>query len=130
MESKGVIVDTMISPYVVLHHVVRSRGTESHFDWMFQSGGVLLTWATISHLSTDLPGDTDAVRLPDHRLEYLDYQGDVSRDRGHVTRVERGLYRIIEKSPHRFEIKVTGDREGKLVFVLETESWLLRFKCP
>jgi hypothetical protein len=41
-----------------------------------------------------------AVRLPDHRRVYLEYEGEISGDRGHVTRVDEGTV----------EISAVGDR--------------------
>ncbi len=47
----------------------------------------LRTWELL-HLPVE--GETTAVRrLPDHRLHYLDYEGPVSSDRGHVIGWER-----------------------------------------
>lgn len=46
--------------------------------------------------TTHLP----AQRLPDHRRLYLDYEGAVSGNRGHVSRLARGTYRL-EQLPGR-----------------------------
>ena len=57
---------------------------------MFESDGDLLTWAT------DVPSCFEgrlisvATRLANHRLEYLDYEGPVSGDRGNVVRILAG----------------------------------------
>jgi hypothetical protein len=92
--------------------VIRRGG--DHFDWMFQSDSCLATWATAKRLSVDQKAETGAIRLPDHRITYLDYEGSVSGDRGTVARVESGGFRLISASPDRFEIQTFGDRSGVL----------------
>ena len=76
--------------YVILRH---EGIDEPHFDLMFEtsSGSALATWRCESW-----PIETTAalVRLPDHRRAYLDYEGPISGDRGHVTRVTTGFYRL------------------------------------
>lgn len=64
-----------------------------HFDWMFSGTGEgLLTWAL-----DRLPdfAEQTAWRLPDHRIAYLEYEGEVSGDRGSVSRVASGDYELI-----------------------------------
>jgi len=77
--------------FVILRHELPPgdpRGT--HFDLMLEHSGLLRTWA-MSVLPT--PGQTvPAVRLPDHRLFYLDYEGEVSGNRGRVSRWDAGEY--------------------------------------
>jgi hypothetical protein len=51
-------------------------------------GGPLLTWQCDQNpLSAYL---TIARRIEDHRADYLDYEGEVSRGRGTVTRIASG----------------------------------------
>lgn len=76
--------------YVVLYH----QGIDDpHYDLMFETmqGSPLVTWR-----SSDWPirDETPLVRLADHRREYLDYEGTISGDRGHVSRVVTGFYRL------------------------------------
>ena len=47
-----------------------------------------------------LPFTCSAIRLPDHRKHYLDYEGEVSGDRGTVSRIDSGTYE--QQSPVRF----------------------------
>ncbi|MDR2345499.1 MAG: hypothetical protein LBE18_05480 [Planctomycetaceae bacterium] len=42
-----------------------------------------------------------AKRLPYHRLEYLDYEGEVSRNRGYVERIDKGIYEKINDNKFR-----------------------------
>jgi hypothetical protein len=72
--------------YVILHHLGIPI---PHFDLMFETGPgcALATWR-----SADWPVDSPAIveRLADHRRDYLDYEGPVGDDRGHVSRVIGG----------------------------------------
>ncbi len=95
--------------------VVINRGGD-HFDWMFEADGRLATWATPDSLRVDAAGEVAAIRLPDHRIEYLQYEGDVSRNRGSVKRVEAGRFKLVAAAPDRYEIRTRGNRDGVLVF--------------
>ena len=104
----------------------------SHYDWLLeQSGrahGALMTFRVQERI--DQPGveSFKGIRLPDHRWEYLTYQGEVSGDRGRVTRVARGSCRFEAISDERFRVAVTfeasqvweGRREGA------GETWVFR----
>src|SRR6476620_1293766 len=96
--------------FVVLWHQTPPgypRG--SHFDLMLEQGDVLLTWA-LDHLPK--PGENViAQRLPDHRLTYLDFEGDVQGDRGTVSRVDVGEY---EWLPETATLLIAGLRGNKL----------------
>lgn len=51
-----------------------------------------------------------AVKIHDHRLAYLDYEGPISEGRGEVTRVDRGEYRIVERTDAHWRVELLGDR--------------------
>jgi hypothetical protein len=106
--------------YVVLFHRTTStdnhRGVDSHYDWMFDAGESLLTWATDRLPEVTAMGPLAAVRLVDHRRIYLHYQGPLTDGRGEVTQVESGDFQLISASDNRFEFQVTGTRSGVIVF--------------
>jgi hypothetical protein len=61
-----------------------------HWDLMLECGRVLLTWRLASPLR---PGEVvNAVRVFDHRLFYLDYEGPISGGRGRVVRWAGGSF--------------------------------------
>jgi hypothetical protein len=72
--------------YVVLRH---EGFGEPHYDLMIESaaGGALHTWRT---LEWPIEEAAKLVRLGEHRRLYLDYEGPVSHDRGHVKRAGAG----------------------------------------
>ena len=114
--------------FVILRHDMpagSSRG--SHFDLMLEQGEMLRTWAL-----ADLPLAGQAVAaeaLPDHRLAYLDYQGEVAGSRGSVSRVEAGEYQVVLEAPGSLEIQTIGTSlRGKLTLTRAgTDHWQAAF---
>jgi hypothetical protein len=91
--------------FVVLLHqpgIASKRGAKTHYDWMFESEGQLLTWTTapmkpgIESTQINDPIVTACEPLPPHRLAYLEYEGEVSGGRGSVTRLLAGRYTLNE----------------------------------
>lgn len=76
--------------FVVLHH---TGVPDPHFDLMLETtpGSPLATWRC-RHWPIDRPGAL--VRLPDHRRQYLEYEGPVSGGRGEVRRVATGTIEL------------------------------------
>ena len=104
--------DTARSRFVVLRHEVGSqltRTTESHCDWMFEVGGVLRTWATQPIIRFDQPIESACDLLSDHRLAYLDYEGEIQGDRGSVIGQLRGTYRLIDSRDDQFVAELCWD---------------------
>lgn len=95
--------------YVILRHE-QLNGT--HWDLMLDLGEALATW----QLRSDPSGLADsaveakipALRIADHRRAYLEYEGPVSSDRGHVTRVDSGTYEVINHSPCGWTVRLAG----------------------
>ena len=76
--------------YVVLHH---AGIAEPHFDLMIQVrlGEKLSTWRLAAWPVTQ---ELKATRLPDHRVDFLDYEGPLTGDRGFVKRVQHGCFLV------------------------------------
>jgi hypothetical protein len=82
--------------YVVLRH---EGIPDPHFDLMFETapGSPLATWRSAVWPLAE--GQTELIHLPDHRRDYLDYEGSVSGDRGTVRRVHAGTHRVEQDHP-------------------------------
>lgn len=127
--------------YVVLRHRIRVSAADSlsealsprdrgdHYDWMFAVDGVLLTWASERWLDATVAAGVAALQLPPHRLAYLDYEGDVSGDRGTVQRVEAGTHRLLQAAADRYEFAVQGGRTGLVTLyrTASSDSWTIAF---
>jgi hypothetical protein len=99
--------------FVLLRHET-SDGV--HWDLMLDTGASLITWQ-LAEDPTRLPPEVDPVgegiparRLPEHRRAYLDYEGPVSRNRGQVTRVDRGTSWLVHEEPQSYAVKLAGER--------------------
>ena len=84
-----------MSRFVVLQHdLPPGSDRPTHWDFMLELDGRLRTWAFES-----VPRAGSAIRaisLPDHRIDYLDYEGPISGDRGEVTRLDAGEFELRE----------------------------------
>lgn len=77
--------------FVLLYHMIEAvAGRGNHWDLMLEQDGVLITFE-VARLPSQA-GPFQARRLVDHRLAYLDYEGQISGNRGSVIRLDRGYY--------------------------------------
>jgi hypothetical protein len=88
----------------------------AHVDWLIAPPGegsepddrVLMSWriseetAALLRSGGGQPIEFEAIRLPDHRFRYLDYEGPVSGDRGEVARLCVGGIAVFEEGVDRF----------------------------
>ncbi|TWU06124.1 hypothetical protein [Stieleria varia] len=132
--SKFVILEHRIGPGFARNpdRITPDRITQNavHWDWMFQTGDVLRTWATdpIAGLADAveccdeagaerpaLSGVNVAQRLADHRIAYLTLEGDIGRQRGTVRRILSGVFGLLSDEPDRFSAECSLDRRvGRL----------------
>ena len=91
-----------------------------HFDLLFEFGPVLRTWALPQPPNAITPMTCDS--LPDHRPAYLDYEGPVSNNRGHVTRWDAGTYELISSSEDEWLLELNGDKIHGAVRIHRTSS--------
>lgn len=77
---------------------------------MLEHAGVLWTWQLgADPTAAAAPDDTiEAVRIADHRLHYLDYEGPISGNRGQVQRVDRGEIQSIAPGADGIELDLAG----------------------
>jgi DNA polymerase Ligase (LigD) len=90
--------------FVLLEH----RWEGIHWDLMLERGAVLSTWAFDVPVIPD--ADLPARALPDHRRIYLEYQGDVSGDRGTVRRIDEGTYIPMIWEDDRIHLQMEGSQ--------------------
>jgi DNA polymerase Ligase (LigD) len=95
--------------FVVLRHQTPPAYPRPlHWDFMLQRGAELRVWA----LSEEpLPGHSiRAEALPDHRPFYLDYEGEVSADRGVVSRWDHGTFRWLTDEDESVSVELQGQK--------------------
>jgi hypothetical protein len=107
--------------YVVLRH---SNVGEPHFDLMFETlpGSMLATWRSENW---PIEHPTAVTRLRDHRRLYLDYEGDLSDQRGTVYRVAEGTCQVTIGEGSVWAIRLlTGVPSQTFLFrQLDGERW-------
>lgn len=83
--------------FVILHH---QTSTGEHWDVMLETDSALTVWSIPPQLPIRSSFVCSATRLPDHRKHYLDYEGEITDNRGTVSRVDTGTYEQL--SPETF----------------------------
>ena len=64
-----------------------------HWDFLLERDELLESWRLLREPVLD--EWIRAEKLPDHRTVYLTYEGPVSGDRGHVSRIVSGSYQAL-----------------------------------
>jgi hypothetical protein len=93
---------------ILLHELPAGADRRTHWDLMLEADGVLRTWALAEEPA--LGRSIAAEPLADHRLAYLTYEGEVSGNRGRVTRWDSGEYEVLAEAADRLEIRLAGGR--------------------
>ncbi len=108
--------ESELNRFVVLHHQFPAgHARVEHWDLMLESEGKLKTWSLAELPRAGLV--TSAIELSDHRIEYLEYEGPVSHNRGSVTRVLAGTY--------CWQVN-QGEWERSAVLMFEGTKWELK----
>lgn len=101
-----------------------------HYDLMIDLGERLATWKCLLPPEQSGAAGQPCERLADHRRSYLDYEGPVSGDRGHVRRHDAGVCTVLEQTDDRWLVKFAGRRLiGRYELVRQPaapQSWELR----
>ena len=105
---------------VLFHKMPNDSHRNDHWDLMLKHDHVLWTWAL-----DELPSQQvhcTGVRLPDHDLKYLQYEGPVSGDRGQVKRVISGQYHWLSTDLKNICAAELLFADQKLRMTIETRS--------
>lgn len=97
------------SPFVLLEHRAPD-GT--HWDLMIaiENGGALATWRLAENPIGGMSRPIAAERIADHRVAYLEYEGEISGGRGVVRRLDRGEAHDFVVSERSATAKLIGQR--------------------
>jgi hypothetical protein len=80
--------------------------------------------------AADAEDFVDAEQLGDHRHTYLNFEGPLTGDRGHVRRIDSGTYVTTLQASQEWHLKLEGGYlRGEITLTQspnDTEKWLLR----
>jgi len=113
-----------INRFVIHQH---STAGQTHWDLMLESGDILQTYR-LDKAPADIPhGPCDAVKIFDHPLKFLTYQGPVNKGKGKVRIVETGTYQILQEKHDLIKLNLNGQiLKGKSVLThIKDDNWLL-----
>lgn len=87
-----------------------------HWDFLLEDSETCLTWRLLAN-PEEKSIEISAEKLPDHRLQYLDYEGPVSGGRGSVSQWDGGTFEWLSKHSDAYEIRLSGQRWQGIVRV-------------
>ena len=92
--------------FVVQRH--EKQGRPVHWDLMLENHGVLETYRVKIPPEKWIDDAIEAVRIFDHPLKFLTYQGSVNNGKGRVTIADSGTYRILSQDENRLKADFAG----------------------
>jgi hypothetical protein len=108
--------------FVIQRH---STGSDVHWDFMLESGDVLQTYRLDKSPQQLIDNPAGAVKIFDHPLKFLTYEGPVNNGRGEVSIADSGTYKITRQSSDQIELILTGKAlSGKFILThIEADNW-------
>ncbi len=91
---------------LVFHEAGENLGRSSHYDLFVRDNDYLLTWE-FQHHPMDIPTQS-VLQLANHRLEYLDFSGPLSGDRGILHPIDSGECSWLHRQPDRLILSFQG----------------------
>ena len=104
--------------FVIQQH---SKGPDMHWDLMLESDGVLQTYRLDKSPQQLAQNPAGAVKIFDHPMRFLTYEGHVNKGRGSVRIADSGTYKILHQAQDRIALNLNGK-------ILKGKFTLLHFK--
>ena len=86
----------------------QAQGRSTHWDLMLETGDFLETYRIVKPPEQWGSEPIEAVRIFDHPLKFLTYEGPVNKGKGNVKIADHGTYGIVTKSESRLIINFDG----------------------
>jgi bifunctional non-homologous end joining protein LigD len=93
--------------FVIQRH--NRDGELPHWDLMLENGTVLETYRVSLPPEDWCDKPAEAVRIFDHPLKFLSYEGSVNKGKGRVEIADCGTYRLLEKNETQQRISFAGN---------------------
>lgn len=130
-EPEGKVIVSSSSRFVIQYHQARAK----HYDFRLEHNGVLLSWAVPKGLSEDVKVKRLAVKVEDHPIDYINFQGIIPKGNygaGKVEIYDKGEYLPLEdfdKGLKKGHIKIilNGERYkgGWSLIRTDEDNWLI-----
>ncbi|HEY2882584.1 MAG TPA: DNA polymerase ligase N-terminal domain-containing protein [Pirellulales bacterium] len=91
---------------VLLHQMPATADRGTHWDLMLERQSGLQTWALTEEPAAGR--EIEAAALAEHRLDYLEYEGPISGNRGDVSRWDAGTFEFSTDAPDEVQVKLHG----------------------
>ena len=112
--------------FVVQRHQKESE--PAHWDLMLESGDYLETYRLAEPPEKWGKETIEAVKIFDHPLKFLSYEGSVNKGKGRVEIADAGTYCLLTQNEEQRQLSFTGKLlKGKFeLCLIESDRWELR----
>jgi hypothetical protein len=93
---------------------------------MLESGDHLQTWRLEKNPADVVSHSLEAVKIFDHPLKFLTYEGPVNQDKGQVQIADAGTYQILHADSENIELHMNGRiLKGNFTMTcIKDDNWL------
>lgn len=119
--------------FVIQEH----HATRLHWDLRLEHDGTLASWAIPNGIPEDPHENRKAVRVEDHPLEYLDFEGDIPKGQygaGKMRIWDRGTYELTKWEPRKVMVNFAGERVQGRYTLFQTgddpKDWMIHRMDP
>jgi hypothetical protein len=74
---------------------------------MLESGNTLLTWR-LDKNPAEIDSSSEALKIFDHPLKFLTYEGPVNEGKGRVQIADAGTYKVMHENDEQIELDLQG----------------------
>ena len=110
--------------FAILKHTLLDQSF--HFDLLIKNGNILNCWQfNSSPTNCDDSEILFCKKIFDHRLKYLTYEGEISDNRGWVSRTTNGILNIETQNSKQVIFRVANDNfKGRFSLTKTALNWI------